>query len=560
MERIGETFDEIFKETEKPSSEEIAKRAEEVGKKYGRYVNWDSKYTARNAKRTAVLSSNQRIGEFNNKNLEDRSILNNAEETIGKAIEYLYSSRSIALERCVGKDSPVEGTSKIIFAGSEEISYRLALMLDQMLFPAIETEKPKHRFVYITDLKFLDKPQIFYLADENMTFVLACDYTGEAWKAHARNWMWSAERMEMFPMHAGVQFVRVYDEPSGKFKTYALCFFGLSKTGKTTRSCHTNNINMEDEEVRIVQDDITVLDRNGSIYGTGRQFYAIISDLDPVYQELLYNALMSAEKVYLENATFEDNELVLDEKKIEELGGCLNPRAVLNPENFTDRKGKRHFNGDINTPPLEDIDGIYFFFITRDFTITPYVTELSPEETALAYILGKSVHTPATTNNQELWWKPRRTPGTDPFTPGDPADRANWLYRFCSTYRDKVRGFLINTGGIGGHGEDKKGTARIIEIQEMTNAVRGILRGAALFMETGLPYFSKVLVSAYRTEYFQPWNVYGVREYKSMLRRSISDDLKYLEQFGNLDSHIRYVLEGSKLRISSGKGAPDYEL
>ena len=50
----------------------------------------------------------------------------------------------------------------------------------------------------------------------------------------------------------------------------------------------------------------------------------------------------------------------------------------------------------INLPPLEELDGVVFAFITRRGTIMPFAQRLSPEQGVMAYLWGESTHSFAT--------------------------------------------------------------------------------------------------------------------------------------------------------------------
>ncbi len=542
--------EELYRRSEKPIRERIRRRARRFGERTkdgGR--NFQSAFSARSATRTAVVSANPEVLHFSNLTLEDRSILDSAEETAGRVNGYLRSVPLIGMERTIGRNSPIEGRTRLLLSlnknkvpWSGKKNIRLALMLHQLVFPQKQHQEDGHMVVYVPE--FGDKPQIIYFADQRLHYILGDDYTGELWKSNARDIMWFAQNIGLLPMHAGVQLARAYDGVEKKLKTYVLAFFGLSKTGKSTRSCNDNGLDRKGEFVKIMQDDITALDLGtGEIFGTSDNFYCVTEGLDPACQKVLYNAALRRGVLY-ENATLTENgDIVFREEEMVRRKGCLNPRAVLRRRDF----GK-HYSEEINTPPLDEIDGMFVIFITRDYTIMPFVSELDPAQLGAAYILGETIDNPATTKDQSKWGKTKREPGTDPFTPGNPAYRANLLYRFYRMHPEKVRGFLINTGGVGGDPETgKKETAeKIIQIGEMTNAINGILRGTARFGREDW-FGTDVLVSANGIDYAQwlPWNYYSAEEYRQLVSKRKRDRVEYIGKYPGLDGDIRRTIVGS---------------
>jgi phosphoenolpyruvate carboxykinase (ATP) len=169
-----------------------------------------------------------------------------------------------------------------------------------------------------------------------------------------------------------------------------------------------------------------------------------------------------------------------------------NGRSVINRKKLrVNIKGRMVpiFSKSINLPPLEELDGLIFAFITRRNTIMTFAQELTPEQAVLAYLWGESTHSYA---SQPLKaGESVRIVGTDPFIIGSRANKVNRFYEIIMTlvsnYPGKVKIMQYNTGGIGEiietyeeDGIKKKRQVRKVSrvpINLMAQIQRGDLRG-----------------------------------------------------------------------------------
>jgi phosphoenolpyruvate carboxykinase (ATP) len=105
----------------------------------------------------------------------------------------------------------------------------------------------------------------------------------------------------------------------------------------------------------------------------------------------------------------------------------------------------------INLPPLEELDGVIFAFITRRNTIMTFAQELTPEQAVLAYLWGESTHSFASQPHKA--GESVRIVGTDPFIIGSRAQKANRFYEIIMTlasdHPGKLKFMQYNTGGLG---------------------------------------------------------------------------------------------------------------
>ena len=234
-----------------------------------------------------------------------------------------------------------------------------------------------------------------------------------------------------------------------KLKTYGVFLFGLSATGKSTWSCHQLGLDQKKgEKTLVTQDDIVFLRRDGSALGSENNFF-VKTDVEQKYQEAMYNALVDKTALY-ENVMIKANGDVdfMDESL------TANGRAILQRKKlWVDIAGKKIdiFSKSIDLPPLEELDGLVFAFITRRNTIMSFSQELTPEQAVLAYLWGESTHSFA--SQPAKAGESVRIVGTDPFIIGSRAQKVNRFYDIIMTlvanFPGKLKFMQYNTGGMG---------------------------------------------------------------------------------------------------------------
>jgi phosphoenolpyruvate carboxykinase (ATP) len=283
--------------------------------------------------------------------------------------------------------------------------------------------------------------------------------------------MWKAKEQGMLSLHAGSKIVNSKQE-NGSLQRHGVLFFGLSGTGKSTHSCHDHNMKHEGEGIEILQDDIVFLGKDGSALGTEKGFYLKTEGLNQEFQPVIHEALHGKETL-LENVMVDSTgNIVLDNLTLGGNGRAVIPREAMRP----------YISEDINMPPLEELDGLMIFFITRRMTVLPLASKLTSEQAATAFMLGESIETSA--GDPLKVGQSVRVVGTNPFVIGDPVNEGNWFYDFVKANEDKVQCFLLNTGGVGEIAERDANGKRVIkqpvlrvDISEMSAIIRNILRG-----------------------------------------------------------------------------------
>lgn len=347
---------------------------------------------------------------------------------------------------------------------------------------------PEFTMIHIPDEHQI-RQQVLSLPEYGVNICLGSDYMGEEKKGFLRQAMFHAGRNGMLGLHAGTKIVIAKDSGDGRLKKYGVFLFGLSATGKSTWSCHRLGLNEDaGEGTWVAQDDIVFLKKDGSAYGSEANFF-VKTDVDPALQEAMFNSLTHKSALY-ENVMVDadGNPDFLDESL------CGNGRAVVRKDKLLVKRGKKMVSiaaDSFDLPPLDDLDGMIFAFITRRNTIMSFAQELSPEQGVLAYLWGESSHSYA--SQPEKAGESVRTVGTDPFIVGPRGPSINRfrdiVMGLASKFPGKVKFYQYNTGGVGeiiltAEGSSRKKIIRKatrVPIPLMAAIQRGDLRGTNVY-------------------------------------------------------------------------------
>jgi phosphoenolpyruvate carboxykinase (ATP) len=347
------------------------------------------------------------------------------------------------------------------------------------------------------------------------SYLLGTDYIGEVKKAHLRMAMYIAKKRGMLGLHAGSKEIRFMQD--GEIVSKGVILFGLSGTGKTTLTCHHHGFCGE-EGVTIRQDDVVMMNDRMCCIGTENNFYIKTEGLEPVGQQLLYNAAASS-KAVLENIFVDDN-----------------GRVDFNNDDFTSngravvyRTDMRDFDNEID---LEKAD--ILVFITRRNDVVPAVARLTPEQGAAIFMLGESVETSAgdpTKAGQSI-----RCVGTNPFIMGPEHEEGT---RFLEILRKNPNAqvFLMNTGYIGGTKGQK------VTIKDSTEIIKAIATGNIEWEKDDLwGYEVATKVAGIDISRLDPKKYYSKDEYirlSNILKKERKD---WLSKFRELDPCIMQSL------------------
>jgi phosphoenolpyruvate carboxykinase (ATP) len=386
----------------------------------------------------------------------------------------------------------------------------------------------------------LTRQQILTMPDHNLNICLGSDYLGEDKKGFLRQAMWLADEQGMLGLHAGSKIVVARDARTDQLKKFGVILFGMTATGKSTWSCHQLMMDHKRGEMTYVsQDDICFLKDDGSAYGSEANYY-VKTDIVKDQQEAMWHALMHKSALI-------ENVMVTADGKIHWLDEsmCGNGRAVIRKDKLdVERDGKllSIMSPSINLPPLDQIDGLIFAFITRRNTIMPFAQKLTPEQGALAYLFGESTLSFAA--NPLKAGESVRIVGTDDFIIGSRARKVNRFYdiamKLSSRYPGKVHFMIYNTGGMGEiietHEENGKQVKKLIRKTErvpldlMAAIQRGDLRGTNKYEKGALGTLEIVEADGRSLDEWNPRKLYSPEQIDYYVKDLIQGRRAFMEE------------------------------
>ncbi|MFZ5501267.1 MAG: phosphoenolpyruvate carboxykinase, partial [Candidatus Micrarchaeota archaeon] len=323
-------------------------------------------------------------------------------------------------------------------------------------------------------------------------------------------------------LHAGSKVLRIRDS-SGKLVDKGVLLFGLSATGKTTLTCHHHWVDRKKgESVVIRQDDVVMLNEDGSAVGTEDNFYIKTDGLEPESQPLLYKGATSPNAI-LENVKVgKDGKVDFFDSSLTSNGRGVVIRKELG---FTD-----------DSIDLDRVD--MMVFITRRKTIVPPIARLTPEQAAAFFMLGESVESSAGDPTQA--GKPIRVVGTNPFIIGPLEEEGN---RFLEILRKNphIECYLLDTGRFGAHpGEDEGVKITVYDSARLiADAARGSIRWKR---DPDWGYEVPAEVGDVDIGHFDPEAFYGKEDYRRLTEELREERKAWLKSFKRLDKDIRDVL------------------
>ncbi|MDW7680974.1 MAG: phosphoenolpyruvate carboxykinase (ATP), partial [bacterium] len=355
--------------------------------KFGSY-GWRSSVSSRVAPKTVYLGS-PRVRLSKASELH-KSIIEKAPEELHKVLHLIRTLPFVHLRRQMGNNDVFNPICNLYMSVADPKNYRIAYMWGNTLKKHdTKRQGPEFAMIHIPEEHQL-RQQVLALPEYNLNIALGTDYMGEDKKGFLRQAMWYADEHDMLGLHAGTKLVYIRDSNDNKIRRYGVFLFGLTATGKSTWSCHQLGLDHKSgERTEAVQDDIVFLRKDGSALGSENGFF-VKTDVEKDLQEAMYYALIDKSALY-ENVMIdaEGNPDFLDENL------CANGRAVIQKSKLRIQRGRRLVSIEsptINLPPLDELDGIAFAFITRRNTIMPFAQKLTAEQAILAYLWGESTH------------------------------------------------------------------------------------------------------------------------------------------------------------------------
>jgi len=511
----------------------VRRMAENFGSRT-RFHNYNFVSTAKNRSAGLTIVAGSDVVRQTKLSARQRNLIRNLPRTF-KALEaYVKRAPFICIERTMGDNGNFAPRCTIYQSVHREEMVRLAYMVSQTLMPRDESRPgTDFQLVYIPEWHEKDR-QIIVLPEIGTTFVLGTDYYGEAKKGFLRMAMWEAKQQGMLGLHAGAKIIRARSK-DGMLKEYGMLLFGLTATGKTTHTCHRHGLIGDGQGVQIVQDDVAMIKKDGSVLGMEKGFYIKTDSLNPEVQPILHHAATQPDAIfenvlvdYLGEVDFQDEVLTGN-------GRCIIQRTDLG----------EHVAESVNMPDASELDGLIVAFITRHNTIIPLASKLSSIQAASAFMLGESIETSG--SDPRRAGDPVREVGTNPFIVGAPDLEGNIFLDIIMGLGDKVQCYLLNTGGVGEIRETAPGGAKIlkrpakrVEIQEMASIIRAIATDSIEWEEN--PYFGTMRpkkVPGMDIGKYDPEKFYSALEMEKMVKNLRNERRDYIEQFESLDPKIK---------------------
>lgn len=530
---------------------------------------WWSAISSRQAAKTVYLGNGPEI-VLPRASQQQLDLVAKAPEQLHKVLQLVRTMPFVHVRRQMCDNGEFNPICNLYVCTADPKNYRLGYQWGTTM-GEVKKNRPGPEFTMIdVPMEHQLRMQILTIPEHDVNLALGSDYTGECKKGFLRQAMFRADQRGMLGLHAGTKVVRARDAASGKLKTFAVFMFGLTATGKSTWSCHQLGLDPDaGEGTWVAQDDIVLLRRDGSSFGTEQNYY-VKTDVSLEMQEAMYRAL-AHRSALLENVMV-DHQGIIDFTD-ERLGE--NGRGVLDRRQLKVKRGRRWESicyESINTPPLEELDGIVFAFITRRNTVMPFAQRLTPAQGVMAYLWGESTHSFATVPAKA--GESVRIVGMDDFIIGNQGRKVNAFHDIvmdlCARFPGKVHFFQYNTGGMGeiidiDEASGKKTLVRKVSrvpIDLMAALQRGDLRGTNEYARGRLG--TEYVVKAEGTELSQwdPRSLYSDEQVEGYVAELVEGRRAFTEEIAaqGLRRDIRELahkeLDGMDARVARRKVEP----
>jgi len=528
--------------------------------KYGSY-GWRAAISSRIAPKTVYLGSEK--VRLPRPSEAQKNLIANAPEELDKVLHLLRTLPFFCIRRRMGENDAYNPVCNLYLSEADHTNYRLGYMWGNTMFKPARRPGPEFIMIHIPEEHLL-RQQVLVIPEENINIALGTDYMGEDKKGFLRQAMWTADEKGMLGLHSGTKMVTARDA-DGRLKTYGVFLFGLTATGKSTWSCHQLGLDQgRGEKTEVTQDDIVFLKNDGSALGSEDNFF-VKTDVEKEYQEAMFNALIDKSALF-ENVMIKSNGDVdfMDESL------TANGRAVVQRKKLqVNIKGKTVgiASKSVNLPPLQELDGLIFAFITRRNTIMSFAQELTPEQAVLAYLWGESTHSYA--SQPDKAGESVRIVGTDPFIVGSRAKKVNRFYEIimtlASNFPGKIKFMQYNTGGQGEiieayeeNGQQKKRLVRKVSrvpISLMAQIQRGDLRGTNRYERDILGTKEIKVCEGKSLEEYDIRNFYSEEQVQYYIKDLVEGRRSFTEEIASegLRQEILYAAERSFRIDKSGQ-------
>ena len=522
--------------------------------------NWDTRVRSRSAKYTVIVGGKDvaqpKLGDEQKETLKDMDV--NMTRVFGGTMddqEYKGHVNMLPIDYVhrvmgSGKDPNFTFNCNLLITTKNAVYHHIGYMWGKMLREVDPVEgAPNLYILMLPDVNTGTFGRFYAFPEISVTVGMGSDYMGEAKKGFLRMAMYQAKQNGILGVHAASKVIKAEDVQTEKIKTHGVLIFGLSGTGKTTNAGHTHYLDRDGEESLLAQDDFVGLRMSdGSVLGTEQALF-LKTDLDEddlLLKPATRTADFTAQNLYVDskgNIGFLEEDL------------CANGRGILP---LTSLPNSRVYK-EIDLPPVSELDNLLIFFNTRRNTVVPILQELtSPEQAAGYFMLGESIETAA--GDPAKAGQSVRVVGTNPFIVGDEGEEGNTFYEFVKKYQDKVRCFVMNTGGVG-ELRDAKDPSKVIRqpVRPWKSGIgyitRAIFRNTAKWVDDP-DYGTRTLVGGvtdlrgedYGMARLDPKQVYDDETRSKLVTDLNKERVAYLEKFGSLDDNIKETMK-SALRV-----------
>jgi len=421
----------------------------------------------------------------------------------------------ILVEGYIGPDPMFRTGSRLFIEATQP---NIAAMQTHLYFPKDDDWAPEFTVIYTPTLGAPGKPDerlIVVDLDNGVTRVFGSDYFGESKMGGLRMWNRVVYDHGGLACHAGLKTYPASSTRSGEEES--MLIIGLSGTGKTTTTFRQQAGSMP------VQDDFVAVMPGGELHTTEAGCFAKTYGLDPDDEPTIYGGTTRPE-AWLENvAVTPDGKVDFFDTTHTANGRCTFPMASI-----------RHRD------PRDVPVARYLLILNRSDHVIPAVAKLDRSQIPAYFMLGETKGTSA--GGAAEAGKSLRVPGTNPFFFADDSLQGNRLLELLGTMPD-LEAYVLNTGRVGGEGEDSKK----VRIEDSSAIAQAIVEGT-IEWHTDQDFGYSIAGSVPGMddpELLHPRRLYErqrrVEEYEEVVARLKKERVEYLTRFSALSPE---VLEG----------------
>lgn len=462
-----------------------------------------------------------------NLSLSQQRILANLPSTLEKVHHYMKKVPFVCLEKTMCNNEDFNPRCILFTSLYRKDSIRLPFLCGQSLFNLSNRPGPKLYLLCIPEWP-LEERQTIVFPEIGATYILGSDCFSEMKRGFLRIAMWFAKEKKMLALWAGAKLVHIFDEKDNRIKNYGALFIGSPQTGKTIHVGDTLGLKGKGERTKVIQDEVVFVKQNRQVLGTEKVFWVRTHLLDSQIQPLFWRATLNRKTLF-------ENVIVDHQGRLDFQDSTLtgDGRALLQIQDLIQD------DENINFPPIDELDGLKIFILTKSNTVVPPVSLLNPAQAVALFILGESIESDS--NGESLV----RTPASNPLLIGEIEQEAEGFWNFIEYNREKIQMYLVNTGSVGKPvgpecGKKRKCRPKTIEISELSTIIRAIFKGSinwtkASHWEVSVPQtVENITMDQYKLE-----NFYSTEEIKQLISQLRAERRKYLQRFPNLPSSIR---------------------